>query len=97
MHQHSYFFVNSSIFLDRFSNFEKDGKKKFLSTLSEFNTTLLLTAFGAAQNWDLAMKELQVVKSHEKTDVVFANPENLEAVWHFWKFAGFKESISSGE
>ena len=43
------------------------------------------------------MKELQVVKSHEKTDVVFANPENFEAVWHFWEFAGFKEVISSGK
>ena len=90
-------FINSYIFSDRFSNFEADGKERFLSRLSEFNTTFLLQAFGSYYGWDLAMKELQVVKSHEKTNIVFANPENFEAVWHFWEFAGFQEAISSGK
>ena len=40
--------------------------------------------------WDLSMNLLQVAKSHEKTDIVLANPEHYEAVWHFWESAGLR-------
>ncbi|XP_072025764.1 alpha-N-acetylneuraminide alpha-2,8-sialyltransferase-like [Amphiura filiformis] len=88
--------ANPSILAERFNSLSTEAsKREFLETLSDYDGTVWVQAFGVSVLWSLAVKAAHLDAAH-KQKMVFGHPENSIAVRHLWRSVGHPNPITTG-